>query len=202
MKRRRASIRTTAGRDACLILEAMTIDVANSLYLVCTAAGGLLLLASIVLDDYLDRSLDALRMRFELGGASFVQLLLAFLTGFGIGGLVGILVLHLSVSSSALVGIAGGFLTIVLIWALFAFTRRRGTGPGFDLDDLVGYTGTVDAAITTNEHGMVTVTYAGDEQHHPATAPEDIAAGAKVLITDATATSLTVVPALDQGREA
>ena len=57
----------------------MTVDVANSLYVVCLAVGGLLLLISIVLDDYLDRSLDALRIRFEIGGASFVQLLFAFL---------------------------------------------------------------------------------------------------------------------------
>ena len=177
----------------------MTIDVANSLYLVCIAAGGLALLASIVLDDYLDRSLDALRIRFEIGGASFVQLLLAFLTGFGVGGLVGILVLHLTVSASALIGVAGGFITIVLIWALFAFTRRRGLAPGFDLDDLVGYRGTSEAVITPTEAGTVSVTYAGVVQQHPATSLEDIAAGVTVLITDASPTSLTVVPVLEHG---
>jgi hypothetical protein len=180
----------------------MTIDIANSLYLVCVAVGGLLLLVSIVLDDYLDRSLDALRIRYEIGGASFVQLLLAFLTGFGIGGLVGILVLHLTVSSSALIGIAGGLITVVLLWALFAFTRRRGMAPGFDLDDLVGYKGTAEGAISSNESGIVSVTYAGVAQQHQATSPEDIAAGVTVLVTDATATSLTVVPVLEHGQEA
>jgi hypothetical protein len=180
----------------------MTIDVANSLYLVCVAAGGLLLLVSIVLDDYLDRSLETLRIRFELGGASFVQLLLAFLTGFGMGGLVGILVFHLTISQSALVGIAGGFLTIVLISALFAFGRRRGIGPGFDLDDLVGHTGTVDAAITPTEAGMVTVMYAGEGQQHPATSAVEVAAGVTVLVTDATAALLTVAPVVEHGKTA
>lgn len=179
----------------------MTIDVANSLYLVCIAAGGLLLLVSIVLDDYLDRSLDALRLRFEIGGASFVQLLLAFLTGFGIGGLVGILVVHLPVSSSALVGIAGGLITAVIVAALFAFTRRRGMAPGFDLDDLVGYKGLAEAAITPTEAGSVSVTYAGVAQQHPATASEDIAAGVTVLVTDATATSLVVAPVVEHGQK-
>ena len=201
MRRRRASIPTTADRDACLILEAMTIDIANSLYLVCVAVGGLLLLVSIVLDDYLDRSLDALRLRYELGGASFVQLLLAFLTGFGIGGLIGILVLHLTVSSSALIGVAGGLIVVVLLWALFAFTRRRGLAPGFDLDDLVGYRGTVVGAITPTEGGAVTVSYAGEDQQHPATSQEEVAAGVTVLVTDATATSLVVAPVVGHGQE-
>jgi membrane protein implicated in regulation of membrane protease activity len=180
----------------------MTIDIANSLYLVCVAVGGLLLLMSIVLDDYLDRSLDALRIRYELGGASFVQLLLAFLTGFGVGGLVGILVFHLTVSSSALVGIAGGLITVVLLWALFAFTRRRGMAPGFDLDDLVGRKGTVIAPITPTEAGVVAVSYAGEEQQHPATSGEELSAGASVLVADASATLLTVVPVLEHGKEA
>ena len=180
----------------------MTIDIANSLYLVCIAAGGLLLLVSIVLDDYLDRSLDALRIHWEIGGASFVQLLLAFLTGFGIGGQVGILLLHLSVSSSALVGIAGGLITVVIVWALFAFTQRRGMAPGFDLDDLVGRQGTTDAAITPDQPGTVSVSYAGAVQQHPATAAEDIAVGMPVLVTDATASSLTVVPVMEHGSEA
>jgi len=174
----------------------MTIDIANSLYLVCIAVGGLLLLVSIVLDDYLDRSLDALRIRFEIGGASFVQLLLAFLTGFGIGGLIGILVMHLTVSSSALVGVAAGLITVVLVAGLFSFTRRRGMGPGFDLDDLVGYRGVALAQITPDRPGTVSVTYAGDAQQHPATSAEDIAAGVTVLVTDATATSLVVAPAV------
>ncbi len=180
----------------------MTIDIAISLYLVCVAVGGLLLLVSIVLDDYLDRSLDALRIRYELGGASFVQLLLAFLTGFGSGGLVGILVLNLTVSSSALIGVAGGLILVVLLWALFAFTRRRGMRPGFDLDDLVGYKGRVVAAITPDDGGMVAVNYAGEEQQHPATSEEDVAAGATVLVTDASATSLTVVSVLEHGKGA
>ena len=180
----------------------MTIDIANSLYLVCIAVGGLLLLVSIVLDDYLDRSLDTLRIRFELGGASFVQILLAFLTGFGIGGQVGILVLHLTVSASALVGIAAGLITVVLVVALFAFSRRRGIGPGFDLDDLVGYQGVAESAITPADPGTVSVTYAGEEQQHPATSVESIAAGVTVLVTDATATSLTVAPVLEHGNEA
>jgi len=178
----------------------MTIDIASSLYLVCVAVGGLLLIVSIVLDDYLDRSLDALRVRFELGGASFVQLLLAFLTGFGIGGLVGILLLHLTVSSSALIGVAGGLISVVLLWALFAFTRRRGMAPGFDLDDLVGHKGTVMAAITPTDAGLVAVSYAGEEQQHPATSEEYVAAGVTVLVTDASATSLTVVPVLEHGK--
>jgi membrane protein implicated in regulation of membrane protease activity len=174
----------------------MTVDLANSLYIVCIAVGGLLLLMSIVLDDYLDRSLDALRLRFELGGASFVQLLLAFLTAFGIGGLIGTLVVHATVSNSAWVGVVVGLIGVVITVALFAFTRSRGHGPGFDLDDLVGKRGLVAAAISPTVAGRVSVTYAGVEQSHPATANDEIAAGVTVIVTDATATSLVVAPVL------
>jgi membrane protein implicated in regulation of membrane protease activity len=174
----------------------MTIDIANSLYIVCIAVGGLLLLMSIVLDDYLDRSLDALRLRFELGGASFVQLLLAFLTAFGIGGLIGTLLLHFTVSNSAWVGVVVGLVGVAITVALFAFTRRRGHGPGFDLDDLVGKRGLVADAISATDTGRVSVTYAGAEQHHPATAGEDIAVGVTVMVIDATPTSLVVAPVL------
>ena len=179
----------------------MTVDVANSLYVLCLTVGGLLLLISIVLDDYLDRSLDALRIRFEVGGASFVQLLFAFLAGFGIGGLIGTQVIHVGVGSSALFGVAAGLTAIVLVWALFAFTRSRGMAPGFELEDLVGYRGMVADAISPSEAGTVSVTYAGAAQQHPATSDEDIAAGVTVMVTDATATSLAVVPVIEHGSE-
>ena len=177
----------------------MTVDVANSLYVVCLAVGGLLLLMSIVLDDYLDRSLDRLRIRFEIGGASFVQLLLAFLAAFGIGGLIGTQVAHVGVSTSALFGVAAGLIGVVLVGALFAFTRRRGMAPGFELDDLVGRRGMVEAAISPSEAGFVSVTYAGAAQQYPASSDEDIAPGVTVMVTDATATFLVVAPVIEHG---
>jgi membrane protein implicated in regulation of membrane protease activity len=179
----------------------MTVDIANSLYVLIVAVGGLLLILSIVLDDYLDRSLDRLRLRFELGGASFVQLLLAFLAGFGLGGLIGTLLLHVGVSTSAVVGIVVGLITAALTVAMFEFTRRRGKGPGFDLEDLVGRRGLVAAAIAPPEAGSVSVTYAGIAQQHAATSDEDIAEGVTVMVTDATSASLVVVPVVDHGSD-
>ncbi len=179
----------------------MNVDIANAVYVACLAIGGVLLLISIVLDDYLDRSLDALRIRFELGGASFVQLMFGFLAGFGLGGFVGTQLLHVEVSTSAFVAVAGGFVGLVLTLALFAFTRSRGLAPEFELEDLVGRRGRVEAPISLNEAGLVVVTYAGIEQQHPATSDEEIAAGVTIMVTDATATSLVVAPVIAHGAE-
>src|SRR5919106_6158537 len=78
---------TSRGRTRALF----TIDVANTVFVVCLAVGGILLLVTVLLDDILGGLLDWMHVDFDLGGVPPMPLLLAFLAVIGRGGVIGTL---------------------------------------------------------------------------------------------------------------
>jgi hypothetical protein len=67
----------------------ITIDLANTIFIVCVAVGGILLLITVLLDDIVGGLLSFLHIGFDLGGVTLMPLLLGFVSMFGVGGLFG-----------------------------------------------------------------------------------------------------------------
>jgi len=85
-----------------------TIDLANTIFVICLAVGGILLLLTVLLDDILGGLLDFLHIDFDLGGVTLMPLLLAFVAMFGVGGLIGTEALGLAAGPASLIGALSG----------------------------------------------------------------------------------------------
>lgn len=171
-----------------------TIDVANTIFVVCLAVGGVLLLITVLLDDILGGLLDSLGFDFDLGGVSLMPLLLAFVAMFGVGGLIGTEALDLEAGPSSLLGSIFGLLGAAIVYALFAVLRRAEAPQAFSLSDLVGRPGRVTVAIPAGRNGSVLVTFEGASHDLTATAPMDVPAGTVVSVTDVVGGTLIVKP--------
>jgi membrane protein implicated in regulation of membrane protease activity len=171
-----------------------TVDVANSVFLVCLVAGGVLLLATVLLDDILGGLLDAIHLDFDLGGVTLMPLLLAFVAMFGVGGLIGTQALGLSGGVASLVGGAAGLAGAGIVYLLFSALRRAEAPQAFSLTDLVGRTGRVSVGIRANRNGSVLLSYGGASYDLTASADIDIPMGAAVAVADVTGGTLIVRP--------
>ena len=171
-----------------------TIDVANSVFLVCLVVGGVLLLVTVLLDDILGGLLDAIHLDFDLGGVTLMPLLLAFVAMFGVGGLIGTQALGLSGGAASLVGGVSGLAGAGIVFLLFSALRRAEAPQAFSLTDLVGRTGRVSVGIRANRNGSVLLSYGGASYDLTATAAVDVAAGAPVTIIEVTGGTLIVRP--------
>ena len=171
-----------------------TVDVANSVFLVCLVAGGVLLLVTVLLDDILGGLLDAIHLDFDLGGVTLMPLLLAFVAMFGVGGLIGTQALGLSGGVASLVGGVAGLGGAGIVYLLFSALRRAEAPQAFSLTDLVGRTGRVSVGIRANRNGSVLLSYGGASYDLTASADTDIPMGAAVTVADVTGGTLIVRP--------
>lgn len=171
-----------------------TIDVANSVFLVCLVVGGVLLLVTVLLDDILGGLLDAIHLDFDLGGVTLMPLLLAFVAMFGVGGLIGTQALGLSGGAASLVGGVSGLAGAGIVFLLFSALRRAEAPQAFSLTDLVGRTGRVSVGIRANRNGSVLLSYGGASYDLTATAAVDVPAGAPVTVIEVTGGTLIVRP--------
>lgn len=171
-----------------------TIDVANSVFLVCLVVGGVLLLVTVLLDDILGGLLDAIHLDFDLGGVTLMPLLLAFVAMFGVGGLIGTQALGLSGGAASLVGGVSGLAGAGIVFLLFSALRRAEAPQAFSLTDLVGRTGRVSVGIRANRNGSVLLSYGGASYDLTATAAVDVPAGAAVTVIEVTGGTLIVRP--------
>ena len=171
-----------------------TIDVANSVFLVCLVVGGVLLLVTVLLDDILGGLLDAIHLDFDLGGVTLMPLLLAFVAMFGVGGLIGTQALGLSGGAASLVGGVSGLAGAGIVFLLFSARRRAEAPQAFSLTDLVGRTGRVSVGIRANRNGSVLLSYGGASYDLTATAAVDVPAGAAVTVIEVTGGTLIVRP--------
>jgi membrane protein implicated in regulation of membrane protease activity len=174
----------------------LTIDLANTIFVVCLLAGGVLLLVTILLDDIVGGLLDSFGMDFDVGGVSLMPLLLGFVAMFGVGGLFGTEVFDLGAGPASAVGAAAGTAGAGLVYALFGLLRRAEAPEAFSLRDLIGENGRVVVGIPAGRHGTVLVSYAGSTQSLTATADTDVPAGSLVTVTDVAGS--TVIVALRQ----
>jgi membrane protein implicated in regulation of membrane protease activity len=173
----------------------ITIDLANTIFVICVAVGGILLLVTVLLDDILGGVLDFLHLDFDLGGVTLMPLLLGFVSMFGVGGLFGTEVFGLGPGLSSLVGVGFGIVGAGVVSLIFSFLRRAEAPPAFSLTELVGQRGRVSVTISAGRSGSVLLSYGGSSHDLTATADVDIPAGSTVIVTDVTGSALVVSPA-------
>lgn len=171
-----------------------TIDVANTIFVVCLAVGGVLLLITVLLGDILGGLLDGIGVDFDIGGVSLIPLLLAFVAMFGVGGLIGTEALGLSSGPASLIGGLSGVAGAGIVYALFSILRRAEAPDAFSLRDLVGRSGRVTVGIPAGRNGSVMVSHGGASDELTATSDLDIVAGTTVTITDVVAGTVIVAP--------
>jgi len=171
-----------------------TVDLANAIFVVCVAVGGVLLLITVLLDDILGGVLDFLNVDFDVGGVTLMPLLLGFVSMFGIGGLFGTQVLQLAAGPASALGGAFGIAGSAIVFFMFRFLRRAEAAPNFGLSDFVGQRGRVSVGILGGRPGSVLISYAGSTQNLTASADVDVPAGTIVVITDVAGTTVVVQP--------
>lgn len=172
----------------------LTLDLANTIFIVCVAVGGILLLITVLLDDVVGGVLGFLHVDFDLGGVTLMPLLLGFVSMFGIGGLFGTEILGLETGPASVVGALFGLIGAALVFFMFRFLRRAEAPPAFALADLVGQRGRVAVGIVPGRLGAVLVSYAGSTHSLSASADVELAPGAIVLVTDIAGSTVVVAP--------
>jgi membrane protein implicated in regulation of membrane protease activity len=178
-----------------------TIDLANAIFVICLAVGGILLLVTVLLDDILGGVLDSLSLDFDLGGVTLMPLLLGFVAMFGIGGLFGTQLFGLDAGRAAILGGAFGIVGAGLVSFVFRYLRQTEAAPAFSLSDMVGQRGRVSVTIPAGRAGSVLLSYAGGTHNMTATADVDIAAGTVVVVIDTAGSTLVVQPATPSASE-
>ncbi len=173
----------------------ITIDLANTIFILCVAVGGILLLITVLLDDILGGLLNSLHLGFDLGGVTLMPLLLGFVSMFGVGGLFGTQVFNLGAGMASIVGLIFGVVGAGVVWAMFGLLRRAEAPPQFSLAELVGQRGRVSVSIPGGRAGSVLLSYAGSTHDLSATADQDISAGTVVTVTDVAGSTLIVTRA-------
>ena len=178
-----------------------TVDLANAIFVICIAVGGILLLITVLLDDVLGGLLDFIHLDFDFGGVTLMPLLLGFVSMFGIGGLFGTEVLNLDAGPASVVGAAFGFAGAGLVYYLFRFMRRAEAPPTFGMSDLVGQRARVSVSIAPGRFGEVLLSYQGTTQNLKATADVELPVGTIVLVTDTAGSTVVVQPARESVTE-
>jgi hypothetical protein len=176
-------------------MTVFTIDVANTVFVVCLAVGGILLLITVLLGDILGGVLDGIGVDFDVGGVSLMPLLLAFVAMFGVGGLIGTEALGMSSGPASLVGALAGLAGAGIVYGLFSVLRRAEAPDAFSVRDLIGHTGRVTVGIPAGRNGSVIVSHGGASNEMTATSESEIASGSTVTIVDVVAGTLVVAPA-------
>jgi membrane protein implicated in regulation of membrane protease activity len=173
----------------------LTIDLANTIFVMCVAVGGILLLLTVLLDDILGGVLNFLHIDFDLGGVTLMPLLLGFVSMFGVGGLFGTQLFDLGPGPASVVGVGFGIVGAGVVTVMFNFLRRAEAPPAFSLNELVGQRGRVAVTIAGGRAGSVLLSYGGNTHDLSATSEIDIPAGTLVTVTDIAGSILVVTPA-------
>ena len=172
----------------------ITVPVEDLVFILCTFIGGGLLLITVLVDDILGGILDALHIGFDIGGVSLMPLLLAFVSMFGVGGLIATQLLDVHGGQAAAIGTGFGALGLGVVYVLFrAFARAEGANP-FSTSTLVGRDAFVAVGIPAGRLGSVHVKAEGQTHEFSATASVDIPAGTVVKVTGIAGTALVVAP--------
>jgi membrane protein implicated in regulation of membrane protease activity len=172
-----------------------TIDLANTIFVICVAVGGILLLLTVLLDDLLGGVFSFLHLDFDLGGVTLMPLLLGFVSMFGVGGLFGTEVFDLQPGLASLLGVGFGVVGAGVVSAVFSFLRRAEAPPAFSLNELVGQRGRVSVTIRAGHSGSVLLSYGGNTHELSATSSAELSAGTVVVVDDVAGSTLVVSPA-------
>ena len=176
-------------------MPTITVPIEDLVFVVCVLVGGALLLITVLVDDVLGGILDALHVGFDIGGVSLMPLMLAFVSMFGVGGLIATQVFDVHGGRAALIGTGFGAVGFAVTWALFQVLRRSEGENPFSTSDLVGRDAYVAVGIPAGRFGSVYVKAEGQTHEFSATATTDIPPGTAVRVTGVAGAGLVVAPA-------
>jgi membrane protein implicated in regulation of membrane protease activity len=174
------------------------------IYVAIGTVGFLLLVGMLVIGDIFggdheigadhDAPLDA---HADHGGPGVfsVRIMAAFLTAFGVGGVVG-RYYGLSHPAASGVGIAAGFVMAGLVYQFARVLYGQQASSELRMATLVGKHGEVSVAIPANGVGQVTLSLAGERSDHLARAANGgaVPRGAEVVVTALRGDGLVVAP--------
>jgi membrane protein implicated in regulation of membrane protease activity len=172
------------------------IPVEDLVFVVCTLVGGGLLLITVLVDDILGAIIH-----FDIGGISLMPLLLAFISMFGVGGLLATQVLDVHGGQAAIVGSGFGIAGMGVAYLVFGLLRRAEAAEPFSIQDLVGDEAFVAVGIPAGRFGSILVKKEGQTHEFSATASTDIAAGSTVRVTGVAGAGLRVESIIQGGTE-
>ena len=170
------------------------IDLGNFVFLLALIIGFVLLLISVLLDDFVGGALDAVHVGIDVGGISIAPIALGFVAMFGIGGLFGTTILGMRSGTASIVGVIFGCAGAGLVYGMFALLARGQSQDAYSVSDMVGITGHVVVGIPKGRYGEVIVDFAGSTQKRTATADTDIKSGQIVKVTAVAGSILVVAP--------
>ena len=154
----------------------ITIPIEDWVFILCTLAGGGLLLLTVLVDDILGGILDALHIDFDIGGVSLMPLMLGFVSMFGVGGLFASQVLDLHGAQAAAVGAVSGAIGFGdRLRPVLGVQARRGDRRRSRWPTWWAGRGSVAVAIPAGRFGTVYVKAEGQTREFTATASADLA---------------------------
>jgi len=176
--------------------------------LIYAAIGGfgfLVLIGMLVLGDLAggDHDADVHAAALDHGDADFggpslfsVRTMAAFLTAFGVGGVVG-RYYGLSHPAASFAGIAGGVVMAGIVYQFAKLLYSQQASSEVRMTSLVGRTAEVSVAIPADGVGQVAVSVGGERSEHIArsTSSTPLPRGAEVVITSLRGDSVVVAPA-------
>ena len=128
-------------------------------------------------------------------GIFSVRIMAAFLTAFGVGGIVG-RYYGLSHPAASGVGVLAGVVMATLVYQFARLLHSQEASSEVRMASLVGKIGEVSVGIPAGGVGQVTLTVGGERSEHLARAagPEALVRGAEVVITGLRGDGLIVAP--------
>jgi len=174
------------------------------IYAVVGAVGFLLLIVMLVAGDVFggdheigghDIAGDHLDGGHGGPGIFSVRIMAAFLTAFGVGGIVG-RYYDLSHPAASGIGVLAGVVMATLVYQFARLLHSQEASSELHMASLVGRTGEVSVGIPAGGIGQVTLTVGGERSEHIARAagPGPLARGMEVVITGLRGDGLIVAP--------
>lgn len=177
------------------------------IYAAIGAVGFILLVGMLVVGDLFggDHDLGGHDVTVDHGGDAdygagpsvfSVRMMAAFLTAFGVGGVVG-RYYELSHPAASGVGVVCGFVMATLVYQFAKLLYSQQASSEIRMTSLVGKTAEVSVAIPPNGIGQVALTVAGERSEHIARSAEGgaLPRGAEVVVTGLRGDSLVVASA-------
>lgn len=171
------------------------------IYIVIALTGLILLLVMLLVGEVFgdhDVSHDvAGHVDSDVGGPSVfsLRIMAAFLTAFGVGGVVG-RYYGLSHPVSSGIGMVAGIVLAGVVYQFAKILYSQQASSEIRMTGLVGATGEVSVAIPANGVGQVVLSHAGERSEHIARGVDGraLARGAIVRITNVGGDAVTVAP--------
>lgn len=161
-------------------------------FVVIGVIGVVILLATLLLGDFLDGLFDAIDLGSGLISAPVIG---GFLAAFGFG--AALTTAALGPALAAAVGVGAGMLLGGVAALLTRSLMRMRTDATPRASELVGKTGVVVTPVSESSFGQVRVRYHGQQVHLSARSEEALAAGTRIVVVEVTSPTAVVVTAFD-----